>query len=60
MTDIFEIRTEFTYFDDPFGAACREIKRVRVENERLEAFIADRIHDATREEMLMAIGPTNG
>jgi cell division protein FtsB len=32
-----------------------EIKRLRAENERLKAFIADKIHDATRERMLMEV-----
>ena len=62
MSDLFDIRIEFTYAHDPLGATCREIRRLRArpeelkaENERLKAFISDRIHDATREEMLMAI-----
>jgi cell division protein FtsB len=32
-----------------------EIKRLRAEAERLKAFIADKIHDATRERMLMEV-----
>ena len=32
-----------------------EIERLRAENERLKAFIADKIHDATRERMLMEV-----
>ena len=32
-----------------------EIEQLRAENERLKAFIADKIHDATRERMLMEI-----
>ena len=41
-------------------AVCNEcwpkkIKQLRADNERLKAFIADKIHDATRERMLMEI-----
>ena len=32
-----------------------EIKQLRADNERLKAFIADKIHDATREQMMMEI-----
>jgi hypothetical protein len=34
---------------------AREIEQLRAENKRLKAFIADKIHDATRERMLMEI-----
>ena len=33
----------------------KEWERLRAENERLKAFIADKIHDATRERMLMEV-----
>ena len=32
-----------------------KIERLRADNERLKAFIADKIHDATRERMMMEI-----
>ena len=35
--------------------AVHEIKQLRADNERLKAFIADKIHDATREQMMMEI-----
>ena len=45
--------------DDPHGThmlvTVEEWERLRAENERLKAFIADRIHDATRERMLMEV-----
>ena len=36
MTDLFDIRVEFTYSDDPLGVACGEIRRLRVRAEELE------------------------
>ena len=42
--------TEFTGRSIP-----EEIEQLRAENERLKAFIADKIHDATREQMMMEI-----
>ena len=33
----------------------RKIEKLTAENERLKAFIADKIHDATRERMMMEV-----
>ena len=41
-------------WDAAFCPMC-EVERLRAENERLKAFIADKIHDATRERMLMEV-----
>ena len=38
-----------------FHGAADEIEELRADNKRLKAFIADRIRDARREEMLMQI-----
>ena len=47
------------WHDDPRGThmlvTVEEWERLRAENERLKAFIADKIHDATRERMLMEV-----
>ena len=61
MSDIEWLKLHFDNLvgDDPGYSevewAVTEIERLTAENERLKAFISDRIHDATRERMLMEI-----
>jgi hypothetical protein len=50
MSDLFDIRTEFRYEDDPFGAACEEIARLRADHDTDAAQIITQSERAARAE----------
>ena len=50
---LYDVATEFGLTKPTSGRS--EIDQLRAENARLKAFIADKIHDATREQMMMEI-----
>lgn len=55
LGDIAKIIEGLGYIRGKMDVKDAEIDRLTAENERLKAFIADKIHDATRERMLMEI-----
>jgi UPF0288 family protein (methanogenesis marker protein 3) len=50
MSDLFDIRTEFRYEDDPHGAACQEIARLRADHDTDAAQIITQSERAVRAE----------
>jgi cell division protein FtsB len=60
LEDVFDIAKNIGKIEANLEAKNAEIKKLRADNERLKAFIADKIHDATRERMLMELEAGNG